>query len=476
MPPVLIAVAGVAVVGAAGVALGVTTVAAVAFSVATTAALSGVSYLMAQNKAGAPAAAASPVAAPINGQRAIPIAQPIPPRRFCYGSVRVGGAIYFQDNANPYLYIGSALSDGTVEAIDALYFGDNVVPLDGSGDAVEGSLFYERVKLESRLGAPDQVASTLLIEGFPDTLTSDFRQRGIAAPVVRMHWGADATEHNVVWGDGISPTYQIRGVKVYDPREPAHDLNDPTTWEYSDNPALCVTHALTHAWGVALSNDDLDWNSVAEAANVCDELVSYNGEDVAVFKLAGIFQADADFGAQIADMLSSFRGRIMFQNGVYGLVADKARPSTFTVTDDDILEIGEFKHAASNDDFYGAISAVFYDAAQGGIRDTTDVYEREAGGRETSVVLPFTSQKHSAQIIAYRELLQGRDGRALAIHLPDFAAYWAPGKRIAIASVSAPHLNGYYEVMQVDLASPGVSVSLRGYVEDAYRDPSEYLI
>lgn len=478
MVEVVIATAVTAALGSAGVVAGVTTWAAVAFSVATTAVLGGVSYLMQQNnKPGVPGAPTQdPVASPINGSRSIPVAQPIPPRRYAYGQCKLGGTLAYFENKNPYLYIMTLLSDGPIEAIDAVYFGETSVPFDFNGDAVEGTLYFDRLRVEFYTGTSTQVASPILLDAFPDTITSDFRQRGVARAVARLHWGADAAEHNAVWGDGIQPTYALRGVKVYDPRDGAQDVDDETTWTYSENPALCVAHALTHAWGVDLSWDDIDLDALGTAADVCDTVLTYNGESVKLFSLAGVFQADTDLGAQISDMLASFRGRITFQNGKYAIVADEARDSVWTITDDDILEFGEFKHGAAIDEIYGAISAGFYDVAQGGLRETTEVYEAEAGQRETNIMLAFTARSHSAQIIAYRELAQMRDGRAVVLRLIDAACYLAAGERVTIMSLAAPFMNGEYEVMQVDPESPGVRVSLRAYVEDAYTDPSEYLV
>lgn len=477
MVEVAIAIAAVAATGAAGVAVGVTTWAAVAFSVASTAVLSGVSYLMRQNgQEGTRAVAADPIASPINGSRSIPVAQSVPPRRYVYGQCRVGGAFGFLDNSNPYLYQLTFLSDGVIESVEAVYFGETSVPVDGSGDAVEGSLYFDMLKVEYGLGEPSQTASALLLADLPDIITADFRQRGVARAVARLYWGDDAQEHNTVWGDGLEPTYSIKGVKCYDPREGSHDIDDESTWAYTDNPALCVAHAMTHAWGVALPHTAIDWLSVEVAADVCDTTVTYNGDSVKIFTCAGIFQADSSFGAQINDMLVSFRGRITFQNGKYGLVADAARSSVWTIGDRDILEFGEFKHAASDAELFGAISAQFFNAEQGGLRDTTETYEEEAGQRETSVMLPFTPLTHSAQIIAYRELVQMRDGRGMVLRLTDAAIYLSPGDRVTMDTSTWGFANGEYEVLQVDLDTPGVRVTLRAYVADVYADPATYLV
>lgn len=482
MPQVIGAIAISALAGAGSVAFGVATVGQAVLSVAVTAATSALAYVMKPSvKATGSQTTASPNAAPANTDRSIIVNQPVPPRQFMLGNCRIGGKLFFQDNDNPYLYIGVALSDGVIAGIDAVYFGEDSIPLDENGEAVEGTPYFERFKLETANGTPDQAASALLLEGFPNTLDANFRQRGVARGVVRMHWGADAQENRVLWGNSVSPVFQGRGVLAYDPREESHDLDDPTTWEYTENPALLVAFVLLKAWGIALSADDIDWDSVADAADACDETVSVGDSDLPIFTLAGIFAADTDMGSQISGMLSAFRGKITYQDGKYALVPDRARASVWTVRDADILEIGEYTHATESRALFNAISASFFDSATGGRRTTTAPYELAAaitaeGLRETTIDLPFTALDHSAQIIAYRELMQLRDGRACAIRLTDAALYLSPADRITIASAEAPFLNGDYEVLQVDLADVGALVTLRGYNPDVYTNPSEYLV
>lgn len=481
MPPILIPIALAAGTAAIGVGLGVTTIAAAALSVAATAVAAGASYLLRPNVGATPSASyavvAEPVAAEANAQRNVPITQPIPPRRFVYGQCRTGGAIFFEDNANPYLYVGTALSDGEIKSVDAVYFGEESIPVDSSGAAVSGSRFNGFFVVETTTGTQTQAASALLTAAGFAGVDANFRQRGVARGVCRMHWGTDAQTNSVLWGDGISPSYLVSGVKVYDPRDGTQTLADPSTWKFSSNPALCVAHALTNAWGVALPTSAIDWTTVATAADDCDVTVAGFGP---IFRLAGIFQADSALGTQLADMLTSFRGRITFSGGKYALLADKARASVWTVIDEDILELGEFTNATQGASLFNAMSATYYDSASGGTRTTTRAFENAAGIaaeglRETNITLPFTPDAYSAQIIAYRELAALRDGRALSVRLTDAALYLSPGEVITLATTEATFLNGLYEVVQIDAADYGALVSLKGYDPAAYTDPTTYL-
>lgn len=484
MPPVLIPVALAAGAATAGVALGVTTVASAVISVGVTAVAAGIGYLNQPKDAETSAldAGAGVTVNPstVNQQRDITVRQAVPPRRYVYGACQVGGVVFFQENANPYLYIGVAISDGVIEGIDAVRFGVNDVPFDGSGAASPGTIYYTYFDIETALGEPTQAASTILTGAF-DYLTSDFRQRGVARAVCRLKWGDDSEEHSALWGDSVSPTFSVRGVKVYDPRDVAQDPDDESTWAYSASPPLAIAHALTHAWGVALNQTAIDWDSFADCADICDATITYNGDSVPLFEIAGIFQAGSDMAGQLTEMLASCGGILIDVDGKVGLRLDGARSSVWTVTDDDILEFGEYVHEGPYDSLNNAIKARFFDAADDGAEATTPVYEITAaqaveGVRETSLDLRFTAASHSAQILAYRELYRSRAGKRLTLTLSDAALELQALDRITIASTDAAFINGDYEVVQIDLAQFGATVQLREYPADAFADPATYLV
>lgn len=479
MPPVIFAILGTAVAAGIGVAVGVTTLTAAIISVATAAAAAGLNFALSEApETGAlTPQSASKSAAPANGERSVLFRQATPPRRFVYGNCRTGGCLFFEENDNPSLYVGTLISDQAIGAIDAVHFGDTAIAVDGSGNAVTGTIYTGYFSLEKGLGGTSQATSALLATAFPAVATPEFRQYDVARAVCRLKWGADASAHSTLWGGSIEPVYNVRGVKVYDPRNVAHDVNDRATWAYSDNPALCVAHAITNVWHTAIDPDYIDWDSVASAADVCDVTLTYGGATVKTFTLAGVVQADAEIAGQIAGMLAAMGGSITFDDGVYSIHADAARASVWTATDNDILEIGEIQHDIETANLYGAVSAEFFDANDAGRSNVTPTYTIDAAQRKTSANFTFCAASHSAQILAYRQLVKSRQGGEFTIVLSDAALWLTPFvDLITISSAALPIIDGDYEVQQVDLQQHGCAVKVRRYASGAYAAPAGYLV
>jgi hypothetical protein len=496
MPPVLIPIALAVATGALGVAVGAVSIGAAFVSVAATAVAAGYSYLTQQRVSGTITPSSTPTleqsnyadqtrtgnaAANINLARPFALRQPTPPRRFAYGRLRVGGAVLFQDAVNPYLCIVSALSDGEIGGIDALYLGEEPVTLDGSGDAVIGTRYYDMVSAElDSIGSAAQTRSALLYSVFTATASS-FRQQGIARGVVMLDWGSDAAQHNYVYGTGADPAYLIRGMKVHDPRDATCSATDSSTWIYSDNPALCVAHAMVNAWGVGVDQSYIDWESVAEAADACDYEITFGGSAFKRFTLAGVVQSDVPLAQQLAQMLTTFNGAISYSDGLYRVKAFEGGDVVTTITDDDILGVEDFSHEAPAAGVFSAIKATYYDASDSGRKLVTPVIDRatyfgDSVARETAVDLPFTPNGFSAQILAYRRLVASRTELPLTIRLRDHCLYLDVGDFFAIDSDSMPFLAGSWRVYQVDLSGIGCIVTARKYFADVHADPTSYLI
>jgi hypothetical protein len=482
MPPVIIPIGIALATAGAGVAIGTVTVAAAVTSVASTAVFAGASYLLADRPGGGAATSSPtvpPAAAPANNFRTVSVRQPVPARRFILGRVRTAGVMAYIDNDNPNLYYLWLLSDGQIEGVQSVYLGETLVPLDGSGDAAEGSLYFESFTLEATTGAEDQAASAILTAAFTE-LTSDFRQRGIARVVTVHHWGDTAADHQTKWSNALEPTFLVEGALVFDQREVAHDVTDRTTWEYSTNPAWLIAFILMNAWDVSIAYTDLDLDSFETAADAFDATLTYNEDTVKLFELAGIVQSGHQLAAQVDDMLRSCGAVITYSGGKYGLAIDEAKTSVWTITDSDVIEVGEYQAAGNTDETPTAVKARFYDQDNSGLQATTPTYldaaQATEGYREAVLDLGFTPKNHSAQILAYRDLQKARDGRRLELVVSDAGLYLQPLERVTVSFDNASFLNGEYSVVQVDLDQNGCILSLVGYVAGAYTDPTTYLV
>jgi len=203
------------------------------------------------------------------------------PRRIVYGRTRLGGTIVFEassGSSNDYLHLVIALCEGPIDAIETVYFNDEALTLDSSGN-VSGGTFGGYAKVNLHLGSTSQTADSDLISSLSSYWTSAHRLRGIAYLYVRLK--ADQN----VWAGGVpNITAVVRGKQVYDPRT--------STTYWSNNAALCIRDYLTTSQldgGVSGQTSAVqidDTNFIAQA-NICDESVTLSSSFVGTGSISG---------------------------------------------------------------------------------------------------------------------------------------------------------------------------------------------
>ncbi|MDR0769929.1 MAG: hypothetical protein LBE75_01825 [Burkholderiales bacterium] len=131
-------------------------------------------------------------------------------------------------------------------------------------------------------------------------------------------------------------TAVVRGMRLYDPRDPSQSIADPSTWKWSINAALALANFLsnkTYGWGKTL-----DWESVQEAADYCDEMV---GTSPNQFKRWTVNWAIIDRQAvgQLIETLRSYAHcNVVMSNGIVKLIPD--RPGDVAYKFDNTTEKG----------------------------------------------------------------------------------------------------------------------------------------
>jgi hypothetical protein len=130
----------------------------------------------------------------------------------------------------------------------------------------------------------------------------------------------------------------INGRRVYDPRKDStaggagpQRLNDPTTWDYSDNPSLCLADWVSNA--IYGAGEPVDWASVPAAANANDQTIGAPAEKRRVL---GVTLTAAASVAQVAEALRAYAGCWLVP-GVNGLRL---------VPDQDGAAVASYSHAA----------------------------------------------------------------------------------------------------------------------------------
>lgn len=243
-----------------GMALGFagTAAAAIVGAVVMTGMMMGLSAL---SKLMAPKPPASSTA--IQG-RTVSIRMSSAPRRIVYGRQRLGGVLVdigTTGSSNEYLHLVYYLCEGPIQSIDTLYFGDETVPLDGSGNAT--GKYAGLVHCEKKLGTLSDSAFAGLVAADPTAWTSDHMGLGCAAIYVRMKWDQDKLA-NWSW-DQVA--VDLHGKLVYDPRS--------FSTAYSENSALCYRdYMLTTKVAGGMGASAVDDVQFAADANLCDEAVT----------------------------------------------------------------------------------------------------------------------------------------------------------------------------------------------------------
>jgi len=316
---------------------------------------------------------------------------PIP---IVYGLRKVGGTRVFMEttgSSNEYLHIVLAMSEGTINSFENVYFND-VISTDAS--------LSSKNTIYKHLGAEDQTADSNLVSAV-SAWTSSHRLKGTAYLYCKLEYDQDT------WIRGVPTiTADVKGVKVYDTRDAS------TAW--SDNPALCIRDYLTNTrYGRGISTSDIDDSSITAAANYCDETVSIGGATVKRYTCDGVVNTSTGSMTILRKLLTSCRGFLVFTGGKYRLLIDKAETAVFTFSEDNI--VGNWHIGLGNkSNQYNRISANFFNPDRQWQPDKAVVesssMRTDDNGLllEKSIELPFTADIDRAKMISTINLNQSR--------------------------------------------------------------------
>ena len=269
-----------------------------------------------------------------------------------YGTRRVGAQIIYMDvsaNDSRDLYVVYALSVGECDEIlgrtieldgnpltdsarfrDGGYIGSdkissgagslNTVSQNGTGIDVGGGQFGTsptskyRYVMNLHHGAASQTADPMLVASMPNW-TSAHKLNGVC--YIAAHYGYDKEG---IWSGVPQLTVQVRGKKVFDPRDSGQTFGTVSTYEFSDNPALCFLDYITNnEYGKGLTASQINMTTFSSAANVCDTEVDqpyFNGSAQSLtwsansgdnfFTIAGVDANDVWWQNKIGELLDLF--------------------------------------------------------------------------------------------------------------------------------------------------------------------------
>lgn len=173
------------------------------------------------------------------------------------------------------------LSDGT----DGFTAGDVITDefcLDDKGNSYEGGTRVPQFRIYTVTPSVGNLYGALPSD-FTTAFTSlpaDFFLAGVCYSIIRIKTVKLEDRFKVYkWRGPIGlgePSVVMFGnfSRMYDPREPSHDVNDRDTWTASTgNSAIVWAWWRTNPFGRNRDVSEIDWDRVAAAADICDETV-----------------------------------------------------------------------------------------------------------------------------------------------------------------------------------------------------------
>jgi hypothetical protein len=269
MPP-LLAGALISVAATAGVTLGTTAAAVLAYGITTIATI-GAQFAL--NKlTRKPREKGDPQFNQLTIRQATPV------RTRIYGRVKTSGALFIEiaapfEHAN--LVLGIVICEGPIDAMEEWWLNDTWSTSVGSSNVSLpwGALIVH----DFRLGSDTQTASALYTPyGYTGQL------KGLAwTGIICIQPPIPIKQFQFYYPNGI-PTIRVvaRGAKVY---HQGQDWNTPSTWTWTRNPAWIVLDYLTYAKidasgtrvprGMGLPKTRMNVASFQAFANICDESI-----------------------------------------------------------------------------------------------------------------------------------------------------------------------------------------------------------
>lgn len=325
------------------------------------------------------------------------------PHQIVYGRARVGGPLVYirtehaaGSTNNTDLWWVQPLAAHRCADVEDIWLDDKRTTLaqitSGGGPVLAGSPFYNGGALAAfykHLGSTTQTVNTALKAANSDDITDDFRGRGYTY-LVGQFTLANNSRHMYT---GVPQVLRglVKGSFVYDPRRDpssayyggsgSQDIDDETTWEWSESPPLCTADFLRNVdFGFGVSSSRIEWGEVAEAADFCATTVSVPGGTEARFTCNGVLSEADTLRNNLDALRSSFAADVSPVGGKWRFRVPKWRApgASDILTSDHIGPDVVFRPSLPVTDTYNTVRSTIFDASR-------DYVEVDAG--EVSLVL-----------------------------------------------------------------------------------------
>ena len=115
-------------------------------------------------------------------------------------------------------------------------------------------------------GADSQTADPMLRASIPTEWTTNHKLNGICYIAAAFDYDKKGMYKGVP-----QITVQVKGKKVYDPRDTGQTFGDASTYQWSSNPALCfLDYIIDDSYGKGLAESQINMTTIGTAADICD--------------------------------------------------------------------------------------------------------------------------------------------------------------------------------------------------------------
>jgi hypothetical protein len=320
-------------------------------------------------------------------------------------------------------------------------------------------------------GRPDQAANpTLVASADPSARwTSIHRGRGQAYVHIEADFVSTLESLSGLMNGNLL-TFVVRGLRLYDPRKDttaggsgACRFDDPSTWEWSDNPAVCLYNYMAgihvngqRVLGMARPLYRLILSLFMAAANACDETVSKPGGGTEPRYRLSLFVDDGQpHSVAVERMVAAMAGQRIERPGYYGVQAGVAQVPVATITDDDLSADVALSHS-NNRSFFDMSNEVwgqFLDPTSGWQpQDYPSIIGNAAmktadGGSTLPVELDCTQMPSGSQAQRCAEIALNRNRHERSARIPAGLRWWRIEPGDWIVWNSARYGNATYEVV-----------------------------
>ena len=356
---------------------------------------------------------------------------PTAPRKIIYGQTRVGGNIVWRiSEVDGETQFAIVWGQGEVEEVVQVFFdGQGVNPNSQYPNGAFGGNYASQHLLGT---GNNNITDSFLLSKKTNYWDGFHFFGGCCWSYIFLRFNATS------FPNGFPEVLaEIKGRKIYDPRKDStagsilhnselgttHRFNQNSTWEYSQNAALCLLNYMTdNVMGMGEPISKFDEQALRDAIDFCDENVGLSGGGFAKrYTCNGVIYANRSHRENIKQILTSMNGKLVYSNGKYHIKPYKYETPHSQIVDESMI-VGAIQYSAKQGraDTYNRVKGKFNSARDGYI--TTDYPVQYSGTDSDGLTyddkdgetiyleynLPLVTNDENAQRLARLLLLRSR--------------------------------------------------------------------